>query len=133
MGLRVEGLAQPPLPLGAAPTNLEGGLRQPPSPLYKVGRAGAGRTPHQTLAAPSLQLPPPLLRRLGEALQVFSSTTTTTPSCCWDSRRIYHIHCPAGTGRGRRHRQPYVCPSTEVLPVCGTEGIVHAILRSASD
>ena len=31
-----------------------------------------------------------MLYRLGEALQLFSSTTTTTPSCCWDSEGIYH-------------------------------------------
>jgi hypothetical protein len=70
---------------------------------------------------------------LGEALQDFCSTTITMSSCCWDSRRIYHICYPAGTRKGHRHHQPYVCPSTEVLPVCGTGGIVFAILRSASE
>ncbi|KAK1608254.1 hypothetical protein QYE76_031927 [Lolium multiflorum] len=38
---------------------------------------------------------------LGEALQQLFSTTTTTPSCCWDSVEIYHTSAARWNGRGR--------------------------------
>ena len=68
--------------------------------LYKEGQ---GRSPPEllTLAAPLLLLP---LQLLGEALQKFSTTTNTTPSCCWDSRRIYYIRCPLERGEDRLHQ-----------------------------
>jgi hypothetical protein len=56
-----------------------------------------------------------LLRRLGEALHEFSSTTTTTPSCCWDSEEDLLDPLPAGTGRGRLHRH---CTCDRVRKCC---------------
>ncbi|KAK1629111.1 hypothetical protein QYE76_003426 [Lolium multiflorum] len=38
---------------------------------------------------------------LGEALQQIFSTTTTTPSCCWDSVEIYYTSAARWNGRGR--------------------------------
>jgi hypothetical protein len=46
--------------------------------------------------------PPPLssieLFWLGEALHLFSSTTTTTPSCCWDFEGIYQTSAARWNG-----------------------------------
>ncbi|KAK1631589.1 hypothetical protein QYE76_005904 [Lolium multiflorum] len=74
-----------------------GGPPQPTSPLYKEGRGQGAHHPFQTKP-----WPPPLssieLFRLGEALQLFSSTTTTTPSCCWDSEGIYHTSAACWNG-----------------------------------
>ncbi|KAK1662555.1 hypothetical protein QYE76_050714 [Lolium multiflorum] len=65
------------------------GNPRPTPPLYKEGRGWPANSPlDQTLAAPLLSF---TIRYsgLGEALQFYSSTTTT-PSCCWDSVEIYH-------------------------------------------
>ena len=73
-------------------------------PLYKEGRGRGARYPN-----PSRHLSPSsLLRRLGEALQKFSTIITTTPSCCWDFEEdlLHPLH--AGTGRGSSTSTPYV-------------------------
>jgi hypothetical protein len=64
--------------------------------LYKEGR-GPGRSPLLPLTLFATLSPSSFLRWLGEALQDFSSTTTT-PSCCWDSEGIYYIRCPLERG-----------------------------------
>ena len=71
-------------------------LAAPPSINRGEGQPTIAPVTHQSL-------PPPLsstasLLRLGEALQLFSSTTTTTPSCCWDSEGIYHTSAARWNG-----------------------------------
>ena len=88
----------------------DGTVSPPPSFLSYIKRGqGAGRSPPRPQKNPSRPSPSTLLlRRLGEALQDFSSTTFTTPSCCWDSTEIYYIRCPLERGEDRLHQQPYV-------------------------
>ncbi|KAK1607767.1 hypothetical protein QYE76_031440 [Lolium multiflorum] len=65
----------------------------PASPLYKEG--GGGRPHHPTIASSSGRL------SLHYTLPWASSTTTTTPSCCWPLKEIYHTSAARWNGRGR--------------------------------
>ena len=58
-----------------------------------AGHSGSARNPN----LPPLLPPSFSCSGLGEALQEFFSTTTT-PSCCWDSEGIYHTSAARWNG-----------------------------------
>ncbi|KAK1610096.1 hypothetical protein QYE76_033769 [Lolium multiflorum] len=73
------------------------------APLLKTMSLLALHIEHMTAShsQPATSPPSQFLLGLGEALQEFFSTTTTTPSCRWDSVDIYHTSAARWNGRGR--------------------------------
>ena len=133
--------AQPATPL-VFPQNPSGGInlggkfapfplcRRPPSPRWARGepnrpptykRRGRGRRRHTPSHLAGRPLSPSSipLSRLGEALQSFSSTTTTTPSCCWDFEEIYHTS--AARWNGERKDFIYTIRTTEYGSAAGLQ------------
>ena len=58
-----------------------------------AGQGTPSRNPGRPLSSSSI-----CCAGLGEALHQFFSTTTTTPSCCWDSVEIYHTSAARWNG-----------------------------------
>ncbi|KAK1618361.1 hypothetical protein QYE76_023878 [Lolium multiflorum] len=77
------------------------GTPQPTSPLYKEGRGQGRSTPKTPNSAAPLSSFTIVCSGLAKPCRFFSSTSTTTPSCCWDSEGIYHTSAARWNGEGK--------------------------------